>query len=102
VAIVLLVAFVDVEALSAGGFSESELAGAAERTEAIAAIAVFRARVAAQTLIDILADEAISSEALATCAFVRTFCIRALSICVATIDSHRALIYVFTFKLADF
>jgi len=101
VAIVLLVAFVDVEALSAGGFSESELAGAAVRAEAVAAIAVFRARIAAQTLIDILASEAISSEALATGAFVRTFCVRALSICIATINSHRALVYVFTFEFAD-
>jgi len=102
VAIVLFVAFVDVKALSAGGFSESELAGAAEGAEAIAAIAVFRARIAAQTLIDILASEAISRKALATGAFVRTFCIRALSDRVATIDSHRALIYVFTFEFADF
>jgi len=102
VAIVLFVAFVDVEALSAGGFSESELAGAAERAEAIAAIAVFRARIAAQTLIDILARKAISSEALAAGAFVRTFRIRALSVRVTTINSHCTLVYVFTFEFADF
>lgn len=100
--IVLLVAFVDVKALSGGGFSEPVFAGAAERAKAVAAIAVFWARVTARALVDILASEAISSKSFATSAFVRAFGVRALRVCVATLDSHCALVYVFAFKLADF